>query len=104
MSIDAGVWLEQAACRSADADDLFVDGAAQHMAKAVCTDCPVRLECLAQALDDRIAYGVWGGMTERERRALLRRRPLVTSWRRLFERARAKQDQQTRACLGGTEG
>jgi WhiB family redox-sensing transcriptional regulator len=36
-------------------------------------------------LDNTIEFGVWGGMTERERRALLRRRPNVTSWRRLLE-------------------
>jgi WhiB family redox-sensing transcriptional regulator len=48
----------------------------------------VRTECLADALDNRIEFGVWGGMTERERRALLRRRPQVTSWRRLLETAR----------------
>jgi len=55
------------------------DGAAQNRAKAVCTACPVRLQCLVYALDQREWFGVWGGMTERERRALLRRRPSVTS-------------------------
>jgi WhiB family redox-sensing transcriptional regulator len=49
----------------------------------------VRTECLAEALDHQIEWGVWGGMTERERRALLRRRPNVTSWRRLLETAMA---------------
>ena len=57
-------------------------------AKLVCVACPVRTECLAEALDNRIEFGVWGGMTERERRALLRRRPDVTSWRELLEDAR----------------
>ena len=42
--------------------------------------CKVRLECLSDALDNRVEFGVWGGMTERERRALLRRRPEVESW------------------------
>jgi WhiB family transcriptional regulator, redox-sensing transcriptional regulator len=41
----------------------------------------VRYECLAEALDNRIEWGVWGGMTERERRLLLRQRSDVTSWR-----------------------
>lgn len=59
---------------------MFVTGAAQNAAKKVCTGCPVRLECLADALDSRTEYGVWGGLTERERRALLRRRPDVRSW------------------------
>ena len=65
-----------------DPDSLFVQGAAQNRAKPICVGCPVRTECLADALDNRIEFGVWGGMTERERRALLRRRPNVTSWRR----------------------
>jgi WhiB family redox-sensing transcriptional regulator len=42
---------------------------------------------LADALDNRIEFGVWGGMTERERRALLRRHPHVGSWKRTFEAA-----------------
>jgi len=62
-------------------DALFVEGSAQREVRAVCEGCPVRLECLADALDSRMDFGVWGGMTERERRALLRRRPEVRSWR-----------------------
>jgi WhiB family redox-sensing transcriptional regulator len=81
-------WADQAACKSARPDELFVRGAEQNRAKIVCGQCPVRTECLAEALDNRIEWGVWGGMTERERRALLRRRPNVTSWRRLLEAAR----------------
>jgi WhiB family redox-sensing transcriptional regulator len=52
----------------------------------------VRTECLADALDNRIEFGIWGGMTERERRALLRRRPYVISWRVLLESARRAYD------------
>ncbi|MBK3640951.1 MULTISPECIES: WhiB family transcriptional regulator [Streptomyces] len=81
-------WSEQGLCRTADPDALFVEGSAQNRAKALCSGCVVRTECLAYALDQRIEFGVWGGMTERERRALLRRRPTVTSWRRLLETAR----------------
>ncbi|MFM9634101.1 MULTISPECIES: WhiB family transcriptional regulator [Streptomyces] len=84
---DWGAW---AVCRSADPEELFAEGAAQNRAKVLCTGCPVRTECLAHALDHRIEHGVWGGMTERERRALLKRRPTVTSWRRLLESARAE--------------
>jgi WhiB family redox-sensing transcriptional regulator len=71
-----------------DPDELFVQGAAQNRAKVVCATCPVRTECLADALDNRVEYGVWGGMTERERRALLRKRPDVRSWRQVLEEAR----------------
>ena len=71
-------WAAQAACRASQPDKLFVRGAEQNKAKQVCGACPVRTECLAEALDNQIEWGVWGGMTERERRALLRRRPNVT--------------------------
>ena len=83
-------WTEKASCRNGDPDALFVQGAAQHQAKVVCQGCIVRTECLADALDNRIEFGVWGGMTERERRALLKKRPNVTSWSRLLETARAQ--------------
>lgn len=84
-------WPSQAACRDGDPDALFVQGAEQNVAKRICRGCPVRYECLADALDNRIEFGVWGGMTERERRALLRRHPHVLSWRRAFEAARQDQ-------------
>ena len=83
-------WTARSACKSADPDELFVTGAAQNRAKAVCMGCPVRTECLADALDNRVEFGVWGGMTERERRALLRRRPDVMSWSGLLMQARAE--------------
>lgn len=94
MLADDGEWSERAVCRTADPDELFVEGAAQNRAKAVCMSCPVRTECLAYALDRRIEHGVWGGMTDRERRSLLRRRPTVTSWRTLLEAARTEHDRR----------
>lgn len=87
---DSRAWVAQSACRNADPDELFVTGAAQKRAKAVCMGCTVRTECLSDALDNRVEFGVWGGMTERERRALLRRRPDVTSWTQLLQHARAR--------------
>ena len=83
-------WGARARCRGSSPDALFVQGAAQHDAKRVCYGCPVRTECLAEALDGKIEFGVWGGMTERERRLLIRRRPNVTSWRTLLETARVE--------------
>lgn len=82
-----------------DPDELFVQGAAQNRAKVVCATCPVRTECLADALDNRVEYGVWGGMTERERRALLRRRPGVSSWRQVLEEKRDAYLQETGTVL-----
>ena len=84
-------WSGRARCLSSSPDALFVQGAAQHEAKRVCYGCPVRTECLAEALDGKIEFGVWGGLTERERRALIRRRPNVVSWRGLLETARIEQ-------------
>ncbi len=79
-------WRAAARCRTTDAEGLFVTGARQREAKLFCRACPVRTECLAHALDQRIEFGVWGGMTERERRALLRTRPDVRSWADLLYR------------------
>lgn len=90
-------WATRASCRGTDPDNLFVQGAAQNKAKTICSGCPVRTECLADALDSRMEFGVWGGMTERERRALLRRRPDVASWRGLFTDARREHEAQVRA-------
>lgn len=84
QSLQDQSWAASAACATTSPDDLFVQGAAQRAARAVCYGCPVRLACLADALDNRVPFGVWGGMTERERRALLRRQPDVSSWRALL--------------------
>ena len=73
-------WAAQALCASTPPDQLFVQGAAQRQVRNICFGCPVRIECLADALDSRASYGVWGGLTERERRAMLRRYPEVSSW------------------------
>lgn len=81
-------WAARGSCSQYDPDAMFVQGAAQNRAKLVCRGCPVRTECLADALDNRVEFGVWGGMTERERRALLRKRPEVKDWAALLEDAR----------------
>ncbi len=83
-------WTPLAACRGSAPDDLFVQGAAQQQAKQVCQRCQVVAECLADALDNRTEFGVWGGMTERERRAMLRRYPKIKSFRALFQADRVR--------------
>ena len=77
-------WVSQARCRASDPDELFVRGAAQRKAAVICRHCPVILECGADALDNRVEFGVWGGMTERQRRALLKQHPEVVSWADFF--------------------
>ncbi|MBY0390455.1 MAG: WhiB family transcriptional regulator [Mycobacterium pseudokansasii] len=73
-------WVSKARCRNIDPEELFVRGAAQREAATICRSCPVILECAADALDNRVEYGIWGGLTERQRRALLKQHPEVKSW------------------------
>jgi WhiB family redox-sensing transcriptional regulator len=77
---ERGEWVTQAKCRNGDPDALFVRGAEQRKAAVICRHCPVVNECRADALDNRVEFGVWGGLTERQRRALLRKNPHITSW------------------------
>ena len=73
-------WVREALCKDTDPDELFVRGSAQRKAAVICRHCPVMQECAADALDNKVEFGVWGGMTERQRRALLRQNPEVVSW------------------------
>jgi WhiB family transcriptional regulator, redox-sensing transcriptional regulator len=77
-------WVSKARCSSADPDEMFVLGAKQRKAAAICRQCPVIAECAADALDNQVEFGVWGGMTERQRRALLKQHPEVVSWAEFF--------------------
>lgn len=77
-------WKLRGNCTATDPDDMFVTGAKQQQAKQICRGCPVRMQCLAYALDRGDEWGVYGGMTSRERNIVLRQHPDVTSWRRLF--------------------
>ena len=77
---DVDHWSALAKCRGTE-DILFCEGAEQKHARSFCQSCPVRLQCLAEALDNRIEWGIWGGKTERERRSMLRSHTDVTSWR-----------------------
>lgn len=80
-------WAAQGRCAGGDPDLMFPKGKVQRQVRQLCGPCPVRAKCLADALDNRTEYGVWGGKTERERRILLRDHPNVRSWAKLFESA-----------------
>ena len=69
------LWRELAACRGA-ALGLFFPGRGESAepARRVCAGCPVREPCLGYALSHGITSGVWGGLAERDRRALRSRR------------------------------
>lgn len=70
-------WRREAACRGMDANMFFPDtedDARVTEAKAVCATCPVRAACLDFALESRQDDGIWGGLTETERRRVRRRR------------------------------
>lgn len=70
-----GSWRAHAACRDADPAWFFdADEDLQERARALCAACSVRSACLDYALTAREAYGIWGGMDERERQRVLRRR------------------------------
>ena len=73
---------------------MFIDPSAENQAKLICEGCPVRTECLADALDGEVDFGVWGGMTGPERRLLLRRLPGVPSWRSLLQTAEFRYSRQ----------
>jgi WhiB family redox-sensing transcriptional regulator len=68
-------WWQDAACRDVDTNVFFplTDDEAGP-AREICATCPVRDECLEFALATRQDDGVWGGLTETERRRLRRRR------------------------------
>ncbi|MEV1047858.1 WhiB family transcriptional regulator [Streptomyces sp. NPDC049916] len=72
-------WRLHAACREEDPDLFFPIGSTgpavvqTEEAKAVCHTCPVRAACLEWALENGQDAGVWGGLSETERRALKRR-------------------------------
>lgn len=73
-------WRAEAACSGLPTDDFFpvgsTGGALDRIAaaKAVCAACPVRVQCLDYALDTGQHDGIWGGLSEDERRTERRRR------------------------------
>ena len=67
-------WQERALCAQTDPEAFFPEkGGSTREAKKVCTGCDVRGECLDYALAHDERFGIWGGLSERERRKLKRR-------------------------------
>lgn len=67
-------WQERALCAQTDPEAFFPEkGGSTREAKRICLTCPVRNECLEYALAHDERFGIWGGLSERERRRLKRR-------------------------------
>ena len=70
-------WQRQANCMGVDPDLFFPErGASTREAKEVCRGCVVREDCLEYALANGEKFGIWGGLSERERRKIRRRRAM----------------------------
>jgi WhiB family redox-sensing transcriptional regulator len=68
---DPLAWQKDSLCGQTDPEAFFPEkGGNVRMAKKVCTMCEVKLECLDYALENDERFGVWGGLSERERRKL----------------------------------
>lgn len=66
-------WMDDGLCAQTDPDMFFPEkGGSTKGAKKVCASCDVREQCLAFALKNEERFGIWGGLSERERRKLAR--------------------------------
>ena len=75
---DEKSWQDLANCLGVDPDLFFPErGASTREAKDVCRGCVVREDCLEYALQNGEKFGIWGGMSERERRRIRRQRALA---------------------------
>lgn len=67
-------WVVFSACRDKDSDLFFPENRVQEReAMSICASCPVQPECLEYAFEADIRFGIWGGMTEKQRRRLAKR-------------------------------
>jgi WhiB family transcriptional regulator, redox-sensing transcriptional regulator len=74
LEADAQSWQERALCAETDPEAFFPEkGGSTREAKKICTGCEVKAECLEYALANDERFGIWGGLSERERRRLRRR-------------------------------
>lgn len=78
---DSTEWQEQARCRSTDPEIFHPSGrgSSSSPAKRICKGCPVIEACLQYALDNDERHGVWGGLDQRQRKALKAQPPKLTA-------------------------
>jgi len=73
--IPTGNWQDDANCLGVDPDLFFPErGASTREAKEVCRGCVARVDCLEYAMTNGEKFGIWGGLSERERRRMRRQR------------------------------
>lgn len=66
-------WQERSLCAQTDPEAFFPEkGGSTREAKRVCLSCEVQSDCLEYALENDERFGIWGGLSERERRRLKR--------------------------------
>ena len=71
-------WQEEALCAQTDPEAFFPEkGGSTREAKRICVGCQVKAECLEYALGHDERFGIWGGLSERERRRIRRQRAKV---------------------------
>jgi WhiB family redox-sensing transcriptional regulator len=98
-------WRYRAACRGADLGMFFPGrGESAEPARRVCAGCPVRELCLDYALGKGITHGIWGGLAERDRRALRSRRTGAARRERDGGIAAAAADGYSQAVIGRAFG
>jgi WhiB family redox-sensing transcriptional regulator len=82
LAFDDLSWHDRANCKGANADLFFPErGASTRTAKSICRQCQVRADCLEFALRSGEKFGIWGGLSERERRRVRRERQVATARR-----------------------
>lgn len=84
-------WQEEGACIDIETNTFFLEHNLRGKEKlkkekeavSICNTCPVKMKCLEHALNTPEIYGVWGGMTEEERHALMRKRGIRVDYLRV---------------------
>ncbi|PUB32531.1 WhiB family redox-sensing transcriptional regulator [Promicromonospora sp. AC04] len=68
-------WRERSSCLDEDPEIFFAGGGVSRTAKKICASCPVREQCLELSVRNDERFGIWGGLTWAERKALTKHRP-----------------------------
>jgi WhiB family transcriptional regulator, redox-sensing transcriptional regulator len=101
----SAAWRYRAACRGTDLELFFPGrGESAEPARQICARCPVRQPCLDYAISHGIVDGIWGGLTERDRRPLRSRHTGAARQEREEAIAAASAAGHTAAAIGGAFG